>query len=267
MTWVIGVPGLLSRGCLFGDVRITLRDRQGRVPDREIEGVRKIHEISPNIAMGFAGNVDTGFKMVGDLRATVAASIPPNTMLTEPSRFLLKWARRTRHAWRLLDAAERVGGCELVAIAALPPVGPTTPTAGWILRAPQFEPERILHRRAASIGSGAHVNEYASGLERIEDDFPGLLAFVVSGFAGIGGPLLPLAVVISEVIEGHEAPGISPHLIICSVRFGAVELSTNDVQGMSPNATSRTMPPIAHTFSDWQVFKADHGLADAVAVA
>jgi hypothetical protein len=145
VTWVIGMPGFLARGVLVGDTRITLRDPTGRLPDREIEGVQKVHAISGNIAIGFAGNIDTGLKMVGDARWNIAQAIPPDTMLEQPTRFLLHWRRRLRWAWARLSERERAGDCALLWLGALPSIAPTgmTPTVGWIVRSPDFEPEHI----------------------------------------------------------------------------------------------------------------------------
>lgn len=66
MTWVIGMPGLLNGGAAIADIRIAvLNGRGGR---RAVEGVQKIHQVGRWMILGFAGNVEVGFRAVNDLR-------------------------------------------------------------------------------------------------------------------------------------------------------------------------------------------------------
>jgi hypothetical protein len=110
MTWVIGMPGFLTRGVLVGDVRITLVDAETGRPVREFEGVRKIYPVAANMAMGFAGNIDAGLRMVGDLAWNVRNAVPEGHALEQPSRFLFHWRRRARWSWReRMDACEKAG--------------------------------------------------------------------------------------------------------------------------------------------------------------
>src|SRR5205823_1140474 len=110
---------------------------------------------------------------------------------------------------------------------------------------PEFELERIPNRAARSIGSGAHVEEYAAELYAIEDEFPNLVGFEIGPWLPTGGAALPISIAISDVIERHAAPGISPHLVICSVRWGEVAFATNDREAIGHAGASRVMPPIA----------------------
>jgi hypothetical protein len=78
---------------------------------------------------------------------------------------------------------------------------------------------------------------------------------------------MPITLAVSEAIERHATPGIGPHLVVCSVRWGSVEIGTNDGLGFSPNAPTRIMPPIAHNWAEWQAFKAQYALGDLLALA
>jgi hypothetical protein len=262
------MPGLLSRGVLVGDVRITIRDSSGRTPDREVEGVQKIHRLTDNIAIGFAGNIDTALRMIGDAARYI--HIPDGAMPEQPSRYLFAWRRRARWIWHnRLEDHERSGGVAFIWMGALPTQAPgiVGATMAWIVRSPDFEPERIPNRSARSIGSGADVEAYANELYEIEADFPAIAQFEAGPWAQMLGAALPLSVALSEVIENHMQPGISPHLVLCSVQWGQVGFATNDRVGLTPNAPTRQIPPIARTWVEWQAFKQAHGLADMLAVA
>ena len=203
--------------------------------------------------------------MVGDVQAFVRNSIPAGYATYEPSRLIFKWLRRARHHWRhTVPAEERVGGCSLLFIVATPS-RVLNPTFGYFVHAPAFEPEPIPGRTARSIGSGAHVEEYAAELERLGEEWLDLLQFDFKPFPG--GPLIPIALALSEVIEKHSRPGVSPHLHLCSVRFGEVVIATNDIEGLSPGAPSRTMPAVAETYEEWCALKDRLRLAQLVAVA
>ena len=263
------MPGLLTRGVLVGDVRITLRDPRGQQPDREIEGVQKIHRIGGNIAMGFAGNIDTALWMIGDAARNVAHGMPEGAMLNQPSRFLVHWTRRLRWVWsNHLTERQQAGGVALLWMGALPTrheLG-LGATMAWIVRSPAFVPERVENRTARSIGSGANVEEYAAELYEIEQDFPNLVQFEAHPWSPTGGIAFALAVSISSVLERHAAAGVSPHLVICSVRWGEVAFFTNDRTGFGPEAPTLVMPPIAATWEEWQTFKHKHGLANTLAL-
>ena len=256
------MPGFPTRGILVGDVRITLRDPSGARPDREVDGVRKIYPVAPNIAMGFAGNIDTGLRLVNDFGAMMQRSVPPGHVTYEPSRAILGWARYARYHWtKTLTSRERAGGCALAIVAALPHTGPFTPTVGYTLRAPDFRPEPIPRGRAVSIGSGSQVDAYVAELEKLATDDFELAQFETMYWDHTGGAGMAVSISISDAIEKHMAPGISPHLYICSVRCGTIEIGTNDRIALTPGVESRVMPAVAESLAEWQEWKDEHGLA------
>ncbi len=63
MTWVIGMAGHFIGGVLLSDIRVTFKGQ----PARDL--IRKIHQVGPNVVIGFAGSVRLGFSLVEDLRA------------------------------------------------------------------------------------------------------------------------------------------------------------------------------------------------------
>jgi hypothetical protein len=263
------MPGLLARGVLIGDIRITIRDPTGRFPDREIEGVQKIHRIGGNIAMGFAGNIETALWMIWDAARNVNHGMPESAMLNQPSRFLFHWTRRLRWVWdNHLSERQKAGGVALLWMGALPTTNELGfgTTMAWIVRSPGLVPERVEDRTAGAIGSGANVDEYAAELYEIEQEFPNLVQFEAYPWTQMGGTAFALGVAISAVLHRHAVPGISQHLVICSVRWGEIAFTTNDRTGFGPEAPTLVMPPIATTWAEWQAFKQQHGLADMLAL-
>jgi len=261
------MTGFLSRGVLVGDTRITVHDPSGRRPDRELDGVQKVHAVAPNIAIGFAGNIDAAMKTIGDARWNLK-DIPEGAMLDQPSRFLIHWRRRLRWGWtnRLTDD-ERAGGLHLFYMCALPTEHPAFGrVVGWIVRSPEFEMERVPDGVARSIGSGSEIDEYVAELERISNERAGLHQFELSAWDHVGGPALPIQIAISDAIESCATPGISPHLVVCTVRWGEVRVGTNDREGLTDPTMTRTMPPIARNWAEWKAFKARHRLADTLAL-
>lgn len=253
-------------GVMVGDVRITLRDPSGSQPDVECEGLQKIYAFGGNIAAGFAGNIETGFRMVGDMAVMLKNSVPPDHLTTEPSRFLAKWARRARFHWaKTLTDEQRVGGCELLVMGALQPAGPFTRTVAYTLSAPEFALQAIPPRTAGSVGSGAHVPEYRAELERLGEDFNELVQFDTMYWQH--GPAPMVGSVLSDAIEERVTPGISPHLHVCTVRFGEVEIVTNDRHALTPGVASRVMPPVAAGWEGWKTWKRQRGMASLLGVA
>jgi hypothetical protein len=261
VTWVIAMPGLPTRGVLLGDVRVTLRFGNGAIEERE--GVRKIHAVAPNIAIGFAGGVDIGLKMVGDFKAYIARSVPPGYMTYEPSRAFMKWSRRIRHHWEAtVPESDKQGGCQLVVVAALPSTGPFTKTVAYVLEEPDFELQPIPAMTAVSIGSGSMVGEYRSALEGLANDHE-LFQFETMYWDHIGGAGMAVSMAIDDAINARPVRGISPHLHICSVRWGAIEIGTNDRHALTPGVPSRVMPPVAESWKEWLEWKNANGLAEA----
>jgi len=217
---------------------------------REGESVQKIHTLTNNIAIGFAGNIDTALRMIGDASRYIGS--PAGMMPEQPSRYLFAWARRARWIWHNhLGDRERSSGVAFMWMGALPTQAPgiVGVTMAWIVRSPDFEPVRIPTRSAWSIGSGAHIEQYVDELYALEDNFPNIIQFEAGPWVQLLGAALPIFVSISDVIERHMQPGISPHLVICSVQWGRVDFTTNDREALTPGAPSRQMPPIAQTWA------------------
>jgi len=135
---------------LVADVRVSFASG-------EHDMLRKIHEVAPNIAIGFAGSVRVGFDMVESLRGYIAnghfGDCPPT------GRIVSKWWRRARYDWKSVDPQQEKLGCALIIAGAQAAKGFVHRNIAYRLCAPDFEPETI-DREPRSIGSGNQVASY-----------------------------------------------------------------------------------------------------------
>jgi hypothetical protein len=76
--------------------------------------------------------------------------------------------------------------------------------------------------------------------------------------------------VIQQTIEKNPDPAVSPHVHVCTVRRGAIEITTSDHNRTwsSGEVTEWRMPPVATTWSEFDTLtrQAFGSGADAVAV-
>jgi hypothetical protein len=63
MTWIVGMPTMWGYSFAVSDVRVTLADGSER------DCLQKIYPVARSIALGFAGSVRLGFKMVEAMKA------------------------------------------------------------------------------------------------------------------------------------------------------------------------------------------------------
>src|SRR4051812_47801516 len=132
MTWVIGMARHLIGGLLVGDIRVSFQN--GRSADL----IQKVHEVAPNVAVGFSGSVSFGFAMVDDLRSFAGATYPAGCL---PTNVLVQeWHHRASNAWSSASAAQRANGCSLLIVGAKPRRGIVNSNVGFYLRAPDFSP-------------------------------------------------------------------------------------------------------------------------------
>jgi len=136
-----------------------------------------------------------------------------------------------------------------------------------VLQAPDFTPERAPWLTAVAIGSGAHIAEYAAEVEAMSRERGNLLAFDNEVWNPMGGPLIVLSAVLADRIRKVGAPGISPHLVLCSIQWGRVSFGTNEGVGFEDAHRAERWPRIARNLQEWQALKKAHHLANLVAEA
>jgi hypothetical protein len=260
MTWVVGIPHLLSAAIGLGDVRITVRHGRHSSAVEEV-GVQKLHEIAPWVAMGFAGSIELGFRAVNDFRHFLS-SVPEGGMVY-PGFVTWHWARRVRYIFNRLSVDERRGGLELLILGASPGVEPfPVPTHGYILRGPRFDVEAILPEKSGSIGSGSAVPALVGALDDLLDqpeDLFGILQFAVGDMGNI---VLPVSILLTEAIQAVADPTISEHLHLCFLTRGEIRIGTNDMESLTPEIVeSRAMPPVARNLGEFRALAQELGIS------
>ena len=65
MTWVVGRAGPFGHAVALSDIRVTLSDQS------EHDCLQKIHRVSPNMVLGFAGSVAIGLEAVAQMRVAL----------------------------------------------------------------------------------------------------------------------------------------------------------------------------------------------------
>jgi hypothetical protein len=266
MTWVIGIPSLVTGAVGLGDVRITLHGPGGLQPVEGV-GVQKMHAVGRWMALGFAGSVELGFRAVNDF-SHYLSGVPAGAM-ARPGFCTWHWARRVRYAFARLPTEAKRGGLDLLVLGASPQESSfPTYTHGYILRCPTFELEVIPPVKARSIGSGSHVPAFVEELEKLLAGPEKVFELIQLEAAGAGHSALLLSIALTEVIQEVGEATVSEHLHLCFVRPGEVRVGTNDMESLTPEiVASRKMPPVARTFDEFRALAEELGIESAAAVA
>jgi hypothetical protein len=237
MTWVIGMAGNLSGGVLAADVRVSFSNGDER------DVIRKLHEVAPNIVVGFSGSVRVGFEMVEQLRMYSEAVFGDEYV--PAGKFVFESRGAARKVWRSAASAEQDLGCSLMLVGAQPPKGFVHSNAGFVLRAPDFDPVQF-GRTPVAIGSGSGVADYKGLLqESTESWIERFKRFNLINMA----PLEPFGSILGDTIDASPQPGISPHLHLCQVRCGDIRWYTND--RVAQDGVTWTMPDVADDYASF----------------
>jgi hypothetical protein len=265
MTWVIGTPTMMGYGLVIGDIQVTVPTPNGPV---YIDGIQKVFPVGRFIAAGFAGNVAVGYRLIDDLMQWLRFPPTDTTSAWMPPWVIAKWRRRARWLYpSLATSGEEVG---LVVSGVSPQEDNGIPgmarTYAWILRSPSFEPKPIEWMKVGAIGRGNQVEQYRQALENVNEDPVPYYQGEVGGAQGMFATTL--AHMLGNRVERTPEPGISPHLLICTVRRGAVSLWTNDYDVFEEGGKrpALRMPPIARTWPEVVALLERNGLAESQAL-
>lgn len=253
---MVGLPGLAVGAIAVSDARVSFCDRNTGHVIESWDGVQKIHEVAPNILMGFAGSIYLGFKCVSDFAHFLGPN--PTRRFVKLEEALIDWAGDLRDAWRdpkQVPPEEASGGCHLLFLGVDPTknVGDISwwpVTSGFIVRAPDFDIEAIPGTEPGSIGSGSGKSAYLAVLERLATNW-----IDISNFSAVPvrdlGPLF-VATLLQDAIQRAPSATVGNALHMGSVtRDRGVYISALRTRALQPGGHSVTMPPVAQTWDEF----------------
>jgi hypothetical protein len=169
----------------------------------------------------------------------------------------LKWYRRARRFFRQAgEDVKRLGSAVmLLGVSARQHIGlpGAALTTVAIMRSPDFVPQFLTPGTVDSIGCGALVAAYAKTLRDFTTEPFFWQAELMYPGANSYGRMLRH--VIQQKIENHPEASVSPHLHLCIVRRGAVDITTSDHDTAlypSGQLVEWRMPRIATTWTEFE---------------
>lgn len=241
------MPTLFGLAVAMSDVRATFPDGSGR------DCVQKIYRVGPDLALGFAGSISVGFRMVEQLTQLSAC---PDDSAWNPEHVVTHWPAVARALFKRATDVERNSGCHLILVSAHPSenIGLNFPrTFVHIFRSPEFVPVvSLVPHEAGSIGSGAVESGCVAALEKLTAGDEEKFALMQAATAMTGGLEMTLGLAISEYIRDNRPDYISPHLNLCSVTRGAITIWNNDyIRYEDGGPVHFAMPRLARSFREF----------------
>jgi len=226
MTWVIATNVLLGYAVGISDIRITFGPPDSR---QERDCLQKIYSVGPDLAAGFAGSVEVGFAMIGSLQK--ALKLEDQSLAWDPRSIAEQWPSHARKIFNRYPAAQQQLGSQLILIGANPKENaldaPAMRTCVYSFSWPEFEPVQARPHEVLSIGSGSNVTPYRQLLERYSSDHK-FRNMLLMGESMAGGATTMFGSYVTNVVKDNPSPGVSPHLHLCLVRSGEVQVWPND---------------------------------------
>ncbi len=261
MTWVIGTPTAFGFACGISDIRVTWSN------GRTLDCVQKIYPVGADLAAGFAGSVRFGFELIDDLRSGLRLDDPGRTW--KPRALVLPWYRRARWLFgRAPDDVKRLGA-QVMLLGVSPTENIGLPrfhlATVAIMRSPDFVPDLLATAAVDSIGSGGSVAVYIDMMRRVSAEpflwemelkFPGAYPKMVRH-------------VLQQTIEKNPPLTVSPHVHVCTVQPGAIEITTSNHNRLSSSGelTEWRMPPVATTWPEFEAMTERAGADAATAMS
>jgi len=252
MTWIVGTAPPFGWAVGLSDIRVTFSDGS------EQDCLRKIYPVGRFIAAGFAGSVRIGFGMIQKLAELLRN--PDEKLAWIPSEVAAWWQHDAQEVFNSFDNLERDGGCQIILLGAHPSENagdvPWARTQVYTFTWPDFEPVLANPNEVVSIGSGASVAQYQELLEQIPMD-ESIEQLEAMHFGGMTDGLM---MIITDRIQQIPTPGISPHLHVCLVSRGQVQIRKNDRRYINrPDLQDFIMPDVATSWDEFEQIAFAHG--------
>lgn len=266
MTWVIGAsPPFGGYGVMIADTQVSLAD------GRRLDILRKLYDVGPCLALGFAGSVRIGFRMVQSLREylRLPADAPANTAWI-PAFVAETWHSMAAAIFGEENEAERMLGCELLLVG-MHPTEDVLPGNGraYVIRmaSPDFRPGYSRKRLISvlSIGCGRSVPAYRRAVRELCSVRSGTLQAEVGNLGGWGQTI---SFALGRVVECDPTPGISYHMHYADIRRGTITIYRNDrtdyPAGSAPIV--HRMPAVASSYGEFCAMVQERGFSAAGAI-
>jgi hypothetical protein len=204
------------------DIRVTLADGSER------DCLQKIYPVAQSIALGFAGSVCIGFKMVEVMKHWLHNDAPDSAWL--PLETLELWPAIARDIFAVAPSREQEAHCHLIMLSVDPKAtnGPGPMTYAHILRSPDFDPVQIATNKVAGIGSGNFIDAYKQSLNELSENHEQNFSMMQMEANNPGGMGANLGFRITFLLKSTNPSGISSHLHYCWVYLGRTIIKTNN---------------------------------------
>jgi hypothetical protein len=215
MTWIVGTQTPFGFAFAASDVRVTFHDGTTR------DCLQKIYGVGNFIALGFAGSVTIGFKMVGYLARLLSQAGPTGTWY--PKVVAEWWQNDAMDVFYDSPPAERNLGCALIMLGADP--SEDTGFPGWAktyvytFSSPRFEPRLAGADAVTSIGSGSASKPYQDALEQLRASEKFYELAVMHR-----GMQIALGTAVSRAVLNNPTSGVSELFQLCTVERAGVEI-------------------------------------------
>ncbi|HXJ96409.1 MAG TPA: hypothetical protein VMT20_26525 [Terriglobia bacterium] len=206
----------------ISDIRVTLRDGS------EKDCLQKVYPISNSIALGFAGSVRIGFRMVTAMRAWLRCDETNRAWI--PKETVELWRPMARDIFASAPSEEQARHCHLIMLSADPDsIGALGATAYvHTFKSPEFVPIEVETNKAAGIGSGTFIEEYAAHLDEISNSHDRTFTLMKGETMNPGGMGGLLGFSLTRMLMRTNPQGISSHLHYCWVYLGKTIIKTNN---------------------------------------
>jgi hypothetical protein len=265
MTWIIGSPTPFGYVMGLSDIQVTWGTNGPRH-----DCLRKVYEVAPFVAAGFAGSVSLGFRLLEDLVQFLSPPPEPGECWI-PRWVALKWCRRARRIYENRPDVERQLGSSIILMGVRPTDNSGCINGGHpdviILSAKHgFAPEFFDLGAIGSIGSGNNVELYMNELKALQLNFWPNMHAEIGQPGGMGRAWVSS---LSRLLLGNPAPGISPYLHHILVWRDRVQIQPLNMSKISAdgNKTDYQMPEVVSGWTQFIKFAENVGLSTAEARA
>ena len=261
MTWVFGTAtDFFGTAICVSDIQVTLPG------DETVDCLQKMYPLAQNVVAGFAGDVELGFLMLGDLAAVVQDKRPRSARDGMGEFSMVATAR-----FAGLSPGQQERGSEILVAYVLPDdqmVYGGRPVVGRF-RCPDFEFEEIPRGTWGSIGSGTVISAYQQELEKLTGEQTDPLLQMETNQPG--GYAQMMFIALTGALRDFEpVPGISRHFHSCVITVDGFMPGNSDQTMFGPDGeiVETRMPEVATSFAELQeLLRAGRQDAPASAVA